>query len=395
MPFPFGIIPYFEFIQEFVVSIQNDIVLWVGDFVLQIEEPILVNQNGSGDKLYNYILLLILFLFALLGTFLWTILFNRKEQYKKLNYWFVTYVRFFLGYTMVYYGMFKILPIQFGEIAFWRLLQPYGDSSPMGLAWTFLGHSKGYNIFMGLSEFVGGVLLFHRKTKLMGSLILIPIITNIVAINFFYDIPVKLFSLELLLMAVILVLPDFKRILNLIIFNKTIESIQYQPPFKLKKWTLTAKAIKWSFVLLILFNTISKTTNIYSERKEKSSFYGLYEVTHFIRNSDTILPILTDKKRWRYLFFEYPNTIQFSRMDKSRYGYKSEIDTIDKKIRLESFNDSTEDYLLNYKITDSTLLVNGVFRKDTILCNTKKLRKQDFLLTSRGFHWINEYPYNR
>ena len=93
---------------------------------------------------------------------------------------------------MVYYGMFKILLIQFGEIAFWRLLQPYGDSSPMGLAWTFWGHSKGYNIFMVLSEFIGGVLLFHRKTKLMGSLILI-------------------------------------------IFNKTIESIQYQPPFKLKK----------------------------------------------------------------------------------------------------------------------------------------------------------------
>jgi len=60
----------------------------------------------------------------------------------------------------------------------------------MRLAWTFLGHSKGYNIFMGLSEFVGGVLLFHRKAKLMDSLILIPIITNIVAINFFYDIPV-------------------------------------------------------------------------------------------------------------------------------------------------------------------------------------------------------------
>lgn len=103
-------------------------------------------------------------------------------------------------------------------------------------------------------------------------------------------------------MAVILVLPDFKRILNLIIFNKTIESIQYQPPFKLKKWTLNAKAIKWSFVLLILFDTISKTTNIYSERKEKSSFYGLYEVTNFTKNRDTILPILTEKKMKVSLF---------------------------------------------------------------------------------------------
>ena len=58
----------------------------------------------------------------------------------------------------------------------------------------FFGFSKGYNLFLGLGEFIAGTLLLHRKTRLIGTLIALSIITNIVAINFFYDIPVKLFS---------------------------------------------------------------------------------------------------------------------------------------------------------------------------------------------------------
>lgn len=43
--------------------------------------------------------------------------------------------------AMVAYGMFKISPSQFPAPGLSRLVQPYGDSSPMGLLWTFMGVS--------------------------------------------------------------------------------------------------------------------------------------------------------------------------------------------------------------------------------------------------------------
>lgn len=395
IPFPINIIPKLEFVQKSIFEVYQKIVPWIGENILNLKKPITIFQNGSGDKTYDYVLLLLLFVLALLGTIIWSLLDKKNRNYEKLNYWFLALTRYYLGYFMIYYGLFKIMPIQFGEIAFWRMLQPYGESSPMGLAWTFLGYSKGYNLFMGLSEFIGGILLFHKRTRLLGGLILLPVTTNIVAINFFYDVPVKLFSSELLLMAIIIVSPDLKRLLSLIVLNKPTDRINFPKPFESKKWTLGAKTLKWAFVLFIVYNTIDYTAGIYKTRQNKPELYGLYEVTTFTSNQDTVKPLLTDEKRWRYVFFEFPNTIQFSRMNNSRYGLNSEIDTIKKQIRLTEFNDSTQVYLLDFKKTDSTLNFSGIFRKDTILCETKRLDKKDFRLTSRGFNWINEYPYNR
>lgn len=395
IPFPFNLIPKLEFVQKSLFGLYQKIVPWVGEHVLRLEKPIAVFQNESGDKIYDYVLLLLLFTVTILGTIIWSILDKKDRNHEKLNYWFLVLTRYYLGYFMIYYGFFKIMPIQFGEIAFWKMLQPYGESSPMGLAWTFLGYSKGYNLFMGLSEFIGGILLFHQRTRLLGGLILIPLTANIVAINFFYDIPVKLFSLELFLMAIIIVLPDFKRLLDLIIFNKPTQSVKFTKSFESKKWTLSKNFLKWVFVLFIVYSTMNYTTELYRTRQNKPELYGLYEVTNFVSNRDTIQPLLTDDRRWRHIFFEYPNTIQFSRMNKSRYGLNSEVDMVKKKIILTEFNDSTEVYFLDFQRTDSTLNISGIFRKDTIFCETKRLDKKDFRLTSRGFNWINEYPYNR
>lgn len=123
--------------------------------------------------------------------------------------------------------------------------------------------------------------------------------------------------------------------------------------------------------------------------------YGLYEVTTFVVNRDTVPALLTDNSRWRNIFIERPDDIQISRMNKSRYGLYSKIDTVNNKIRLTEFNDTTLVYTLDLEKTDSTLIFSGIFRKDTIFCETKKLDKMDFRLTSRDFNWINEYPYNR
>jgi hypothetical protein len=41
-----------------------------------------------------------------------------------------------------------------------RLMQSYGDSSPMGLLWTFMGASEPYTMFVGFAEMISGILLF-------------------------------------------------------------------------------------------------------------------------------------------------------------------------------------------------------------------------------------------
>ncbi len=92
---------------------------------------------------------------------------------------------------------------------------------------------------------------------------------------------------------------------------------------------------------------------------------------------------------------EWKGSTQFYRPDMSRFGYASEVDTISKKITWTHFRDSTKVYMMKYTRTDSTMRFQGIHKNDTIDCMTKILTKDDFRLTSRGYNWIQEYPFNR
>lgn len=67
--------------------------------------------------------------------------------------------------------------------------------------------------------------------------------TNVVALNFFYDVPVKLYSSHLLLMAVFLLLPDVQRLLGGLLFNRPTEARTLDMPFSFsrrERWGLLA-----------------------------------------------------------------------------------------------------------------------------------------------------------
>jgi hypothetical protein len=53
-------------------------------------------------------------------------------------------------------------------------------------------------------------------------------------------------------------------------------------------------------------------------------------------------------------------------------------------------------YRFNYRFPkkDSLILV-GALKKDSLEIRLKLYDWQNFLLVHRGFHWINEYPFNR
>jgi hypothetical protein len=269
----------------------------------------------------------------------------------------------------------------------------------MGLAWTFLGFSKGYNLFMGIAE-VAAVLLLFRRTLTFGLIITLMTTANVMAVNYFYDVPVKLLSTHLVLMTVFLLLRDLKKLLQFFFTSKPISLTMIRQPKKEgdKSLSLISKILKGVLLAYIFigayFNLMSAQEN-YGSKAPKPALYGLFEVEHFEKNGDTIPANIFDNERWRYLVFERVGAVQIHKMDKSREFYKSEIDTLERKVTFTSYQDSTEMYFFNYRKTDSTLNFETIFKSDTLIGKTKRLTKEDFLLMNRGFNWINETPFNR
>lgn len=89
------------------------------------------------------------------------------------------------------YGTGKILGGQFylkGQLPDGIANISLSQTSSFDLAWTFFGHSKGYILFIGTSQLIAALLFLIPRTKLVGGLMLIPILLNIIIVDYFYGV---------------------------------------------------------------------------------------------------------------------------------------------------------------------------------------------------------------
>lgn len=254
LPLPFTAITpgFLRPLPEAYGSARDGVVRWTGAHVIGIEGP-MVAPNGSGDTTYAYVSLLVYFVLAIAGAALWTLLDHRPSAHRVTHDLLRSYLRYVLAMTMLSYGLAKagFVTNQFPTPAEARLERTYGASSPMGLLWTFMGASRAYTIFAGLSEVLGGVLLLWRRTTVLGSLVAVAVMTNVVMLNFSYDVPVKQYSVHLVLMALFLLLPESRRLLDLLVLNRRVEPADQRPPFSGARAVWLHRAGKTALILFV------------------------------------------------------------------------------------------------------------------------------------------------
>jgi hypothetical protein len=90
---------------------------------------------------------------------------------------------------MSLYGLGKIMGGQFytpdrmpGEVA----ATPLGKAGGFELAWTFMGHSHNYILFIGITQILGAFMLLFNRTKLVGAAVLLPVLINIVVFDIIF-----------------------------------------------------------------------------------------------------------------------------------------------------------------------------------------------------------------
>ncbi len=394
-PFPLDYIPFLDWLVAPYQNLRQVIVSWVGRHVFGVD--ISVITNGSGDTTYDYVQVFCFAVLAAAAALVWTLLDRKRGDYARLHEWLRIYVRFSLASAMVSYGAYKVFPSQFPAPTLDRLLQPFGDASPMGLLWTFIGASKSYEIFSGAGELLGGLLLISRRTMLLGALVSIGVLSNVVMLNFSYDVPVKLYSSHLLLMAVFLILPDLRRLANLFIFNRPVEPVEIRPLFRRVWLNRVAMACGTLLLLGITGLTLSQSAGAVLGRGPNSSpFYGIWNVEELEVDGQARPLLLSDGSRWQRLIFDVPSVLAVQFMNQSRERYALDLDLTKKVFELGKRNDPKWKSTLSYKHAGPGLLVlEGKFDGHQIRARLRRAEIPEFRLVDRGFHWINEYPFNR
>ena len=362
-------------------------------FGLQVTQQ----QNSSGDTTWDWMQLFAIAVISLAITIVWSIFDRKRAAYPRLYVWFRAYVRFSLALVMIIYGTMKVVPLQFTAPSLDRLMQRVGDMSPMGLLWTFMGASPAYTIFSGLGELLGGLLLTMRRTALLGALVTAAVMLNVAMLNFSYDVPVKIFSSLLLLAALFIAAPDAKRLVNLLVLNRPVETKPLAPTVRPPWLHNTLRIARTAIVIWFVVTSLQRTWTSrqrFVETDARGELHGIWNVDELTVDGVPRPPLLSDGTRWQRVVFTSTRGMAIEHIDARRDRYMVTHDL--KGFILKKHDDPAWGAsFLSERPNDNTLLLRGIMDGRKIAATLRRAPQREFLLTSRGFHWINEAPYNR
>ncbi|MFM7075667.1 MAG: hypothetical protein ACKO3G_06320 [Planctomycetaceae bacterium] len=364
-------------------------------------------SDSSGDTTYDWVRVAVNLALAAAGCGLWTAFDRRSRAYPRLADGLRTAIRFTLAATMFTYGLAKVFPLQFQLLEVPTLLRTYGESSPMGLLWVFMSASRPYAIFAGAMELVGGLLLCFRRTQLAGALWTAGVMTNVFFLNLCYDVPVKLFSLQLVLLAILVAAPDVPRLLRMFVWNLPVPPADLCGPYRgaRSRRALAGLKIAWlaSTLALVSFGS-ARTAALLSPPEAAGTRAGTWEIGEWRRGQDASPPT-DDGRRWRFVTLvdrAEGKALMVRSGDGSGKTWRFE----DHGDALDLFEPPAADPAAPGTAAAAGRLVLALDDAETLRCSGeiggeriefvgRRRGRADFLLTSRGFHLVSEAPFNR
>jgi hypothetical protein len=123
--------------------------------------------------------------------------------------------------------------------------------------------------------------------------------------------------------------------------------------------------------------------------------YGVYDVTSFVKNKQDLPLIKGDKSLWNKVVVSYPNqfTIRDMNDDVQRF-LLVRLDSVTHQFDIITSAKDTSRFYYN-KFQSNQLKLRGVLKGDTIEIKATHIPKDSFLIYNRGFHWVNEKPFNK
>jgi hypothetical protein len=373
------------------------VVNWVAEQVFQVE--LKTRLGARGDITADYVRVLCNLVLAAAAAIVWSLLDRKRFNYTRLYAWLRASVCFYLALQMISYGACKVIPNQFAHQTPEVLTTMVGDLNRMTLLWTFMGASTAYTIFAGAVELLGGLLLACRRTRLLGALVCVAVMTNVVMLNFSYDVCVKLHSSHLLGMCAFVAAADLRRLVDFFVLGRSPRPATEEPLFATKWLRRGASAVMavavLGFVALSLHEnyTLSRTFGVLAP---EPTLHRIWNVSEFRADGQVQPPLMTDQRQWLRAIYNpgipgiSPTTLSVTRLDGSRQVYLLELDTNQRTLALSKFDDPAWGTTLTYhKSAPRTLVLEGSLdgRQVRITCHCLD---ESRLPVNRGFRWISD-----
>lgn len=375
-------------------------VTWLATTVLGFSSP-LVTRSGSGDKPFDLTLIVLIGIVSAVGTVVWSVIARRREAHPGAQKWFRLWFRFGLGTTMLSYGMVKFIPLQMPFPALTRLLTPYGNFSLMGVLWSKIGASPAYETFTGVMELTCAVLLFIPGLTTVGALLSFITSTQIFALNMMYDVPVKLFSLHLMILSLVLLAPDVRRLFRVMVLRRGVEDAP-EPPLTRRVWLRRGlAALQVVFGAWLIFSSYHGTMQSYATfgaGAPKPPLYGIWDIERMEIDGVERAPLVTDYDRWRRMVIQSSTAISFQRMNDTFQSIAVRVDAEAKTITFTRGGGPQASEIGTFTFEQPTpdrLIVQGTLDGRAMRLETRRFPHEQLQMLNNRFRWIQDFPFNR
>ena len=331
----------------------------------------------SSDSLGLYVHVFNLFLVSLGFVCFLEVLPISKEV--NLRPYLLKLLTYYLSLQLLIYGLDKVFKAQFFLPEPNTLFTPLKDISRDLLYWSALGSSRSYSLFLGMAEVSTALFLLFHKTRLIGIVFGVGIMTNVVAVNFGFDISVKVYSLFLLSGFLVLASPYFD-FLNQVFIHKKATNFPKESELVLINNPKLKSGIKWTVILLFIaegFFPFVATQNFNDDHFPRPKFHGAYQ-------------ILNPESGVENVFVHRKGYLIFKNMKDEFQDFRMEIDSVNSKILVFDYENKIHSTLKYEEERGELISVLGEINEQGIYYQLKKLNLENSVLMEHDFHWTVE-----
>ena len=228
---------------------------------------------------------LTLILLGVLATVIYTVVQKRKAERADAagNEFFAFWhgvLRYFLAFDMVSIGLQKVFHLQF-VIPLAVLDTPFSEMTGDQLIWGFFGKYYSFTLIIAGIQILGAILLLFKRTWLLGVIVLLPLMFNILLLDWYYwiSLVVNIYITILTVGALYLLFTEYDRLAEFFFRAKS-----NLPSLNLKS-SLRKNIIRASTVLIpvICLSTLNFP-------KTYPEIFGKYEVKNLLKSNSPQTP---------------------------------------------------------------------------------------------------------
>ncbi len=380
IPFPFHLITFQSSVTDFFFG------KLIGTIASSIFGVQLKNTIVYSDSISMYVLVLLLSILSLMIGLLLHNLNPWKHHQKRIVSFLSILFSYYLVLMLMKYGLDKVFKTQFYLPEPNTLYTPLGQIEKDLLYWTSMGTSRGYNIFTGSIEVLAALLIFFKRTRMSGLLLATASLTHIVAVNFGFDISVKLYSLFLLSLSLFLLTPYCRRLYSFFFSQQVLPVMPAEKNDPTKNIFLSL-FLKFFITGLILFESLYpyvRDNNFNDDTAKRPFLHGAYEVQQMITATDTLSGKNAPLRRF---FIHRENYLIFQNQADAMQDYKLSYDADRHTYILTDYQQRETKLSLEYQEADSILVLNFFKDGQQHQLTGKAIDWKKLPLLQRSFHW--------